>query len=210
VPKAAKVGRSYDDFLAYTQKHGVSSWVEMDTVIGRIGGKVILTLDFTFCNFMAGILLEDKTAIEVTEKINRLKNDLTANGLRFGDIFPIILTDNGGEFANIRAVENDLRDQKETQLFVCDPCKSYQKPKVEKNHTLLRDIVPKGTSFDTFSQDTVNLIFSHVNSIMRKGLNGKSAYEVFVFTHAETVAAVLGISQIPAEKVMQSPKLLMV
>jgi len=159
---------------------------------------------------MAGLLLEDKSAIEVTEKINRLKNDLTANGLRFGDIFPVILTDNGGEFANIRAIENDLRDQKEINLFFCDPCKSYQKPKVEKNHTLLRDIVPKGTSFDTFSQDTVNLIFSHINSIMRKSLNGKSAYEVFVFTHSEIVAVTLGINQIPAEKLMQSPKLLTV
>ena len=39
---------------------------------------------------------------------------------------------------------------------------------VEKNHTLFRDIVPKGKSFDKFTQDTVNLIFSHVNSVKRK------------------------------------------
>lgn len=66
VPKTAKIGRTYDDFLTYTSVHDISSWVEMDTVIGRIGGKVILTFDFTFCNLMSGRLLESKTALEVT------------------------------------------------------------------------------------------------------------------------------------------------
>ena len=34
VPKAAKVGRTYDDFLAFIEENNISSWVEMDTVIG--------------------------------------------------------------------------------------------------------------------------------------------------------------------------------
>jgi len=67
IPKAAKIGRTYDDFLAFVEESSISSWVEMDTVIGRIGGKTILTLDFTFCNFMIGLLLDDKTAAETTE-----------------------------------------------------------------------------------------------------------------------------------------------
>jgi hypothetical protein len=37
VPKAIKEGRTYNDFLAYIGEHGIKSWVEMDTVIGRIG-----------------------------------------------------------------------------------------------------------------------------------------------------------------------------
>ena len=36
---------------------------------------------------------------------------------------------------------------------------SCQKAQIEKSHTLFRDIVPKGASFNHFSQDTVNLIF---------------------------------------------------
>jgi IS30 family transposase len=208
VPKAVKLGKTYDDFLAYIEENSINSWVEMDTVIGRIGGKVILTLDFTFCNFMVGILLDDKTAAEVADKIRLLKTTLCLCGTGFGDVFPLILTDNGGEFSNVWAVENSLDGVKEANLFFCDPYKSCQKPKVEKNHTLFRDIVSKGQSFDTFSQDTVNLIFSHVNCVKRKSLNGRSPYDVFAFTYGENIATALGISIIPADSVIQSPKLL--
>jgi IS30 family transposase len=102
----------------------------MDTVIGRIGGKVILTLDFTFCNFMVGLLLDNKSAAEATEKLLSLKSIFSTNGLRFGDIFPLILTDNGGEFANVTAIENTADGEKETSLFFCDPMQSCQKPHV--------------------------------------------------------------------------------
>jgi len=137
-----------------------------------------------------------------------LKIAFAQSGLRFGDVFPLILTDNGGEFANITAVENNIGGEKETKLFFCDPMQSCQKPRVEKNHTLFRDIVPKGESFDNFTQNTVNLIFSHVNSIRRKILFGKSPYEMFAFTFGAKIADILGISQIPDCEVNQSPKLL--
>ncbi len=50
IPKAAKIGRMYQDFQSYIEENGIATWTEMDTVIGRIGGKVIMTFDFTFCN----------------------------------------------------------------------------------------------------------------------------------------------------------------
>jgi IS30 family transposase len=208
VPKALKVGRTYDDFLAHTDENEITSWVEMDTLIGRVGGKVILTFDFIFCNFMSGILLNNKSSHEVSEMITTLKERLTTNGFTFGDIFPLILTDNGGEFSNIFVIENNTESAKETSLFFCDPYKSCQKPRVEKNHTLFRDIVPKGESFDDFTQDTVNLIFSHVNSVKRKIYNGKTPFELFVFTYGEELARILGVDNVPAKSVIQSPKLL--
>jgi IS30 family transposase len=208
IPKAAKVGRTYQDFLAHIDEHGISSWVEMDTVIGKIGGKVIMTFDFTFCNFMFGLLLDDKTAAEAAGKIRALKEAFGIAAIRFGDVFPLLLTDNGGEFANAPAFISDLNGEIETDLFFCDPFRSSQKPKVEKNHTLFRDIVPKGESFDGFSQQTANRIFSHVNSVKRKLLNGKSPYDVFAFTYGEDIAALLGISKIDPANVIQSPALL--
>jgi transposase, IS30 family len=208
IPKAVKVGRTYDDFLSYIEENAISSWVEMDTVIGRVGGKAILTLDFTFCNFMAALLLEDKTAVQTTEKIRLLKTAFSDYGVRFGDILPLIITDNGGEFANVSAFEDTLDGDRESALFFCDPYQSSQKPRVEKNHTLFRDIVPQGESFDAFTQSTVNMIFSHVNSIKRKSLNGKTPYEMFAFTYSVEIADLLGIQLIPADRVMQSPKLL--
>ena len=208
VPKALKLGRTYDDFLAHVDVNEISSWVEMDTLVGRIGGKVILTMDFTFCNFMFGILLDNKSSHEVAEKILDLKSRLLAIEVNFGDIVPTILTDNGGEFSNVFAFENDANAEKESLLFFCDPYKSSQKPRVEKNHTLFRDIVPKGESFDDFTQETVNLIFSHINSVKRRIYNGKTPYELFSFTYGEHVAQVLGSDNVSAKGVIQSPKLL--
>ncbi|MDW7730453.1 MAG: IS30 family transposase, partial [Bacillota bacterium] len=106
------------------------------------------------------------------------------------------------------AIENNTAGERETCLFFCDPYKAYQKPKVEKNHTLFRDIVPKGSSFDYFTQDTVNLIFSHVNSVKRKSLGGKTPYELFAFTYGAEIATLLGITPVSAGEVNQSPSLL--
>jgi len=208
VPKAIREGRRYSDFLAFIEERGITSWVEMDTVIGSLGGKVIMTFDFTLGNFMFGLLLDNKTAAEAAAKIHALKTRVREGGIRFGDIIPMLLTDNGGEFANVFAFIHDLDGEPETDLFFCDPYQSSQKPKVEKNHTLFRDIVPKGESFDGFTQETVNLIFSHVNSVKRKSLNGKTPYEVFSFMFGESTAALLGIKEISAADVVQSPKLL--
>ncbi|MDW7739715.1 MAG: IS30 family transposase, partial [Bacillota bacterium] len=74
--------------------------------------------------------------------------------------------------------------------------------------TLFRDIVPKGNSFDHFTQDNVNLIFSHVNSVKRKSLGGKTPYELFAFTYGAEIATLLGITPVSADKVNQSPSLL--
>ena len=77
-----------------------------------------------------------------------------------------------------------------------------------KNHTLFRDIVKTGTSFDDFTQESVNLIFWHVNAVKRKQFNGKSGYDMFSFYHSEALTSALGISLVPANEVIQSPKLL--
>ena len=208
IPKAAKIGRTYNDFLVYKEERDISSWVEMDTVIGRIGGKAIMTFDFTLWNFMFGLLINDKTSAETAEKVCTLKMKLHSNNIRFGDVIPLMVTDNGGEFADIFAFINDVEGNVETDLFFCDPYRSSQKPKVEKTHSVFRDIVPKGTSFDNYTQETVDIIFSHVNSIKRKILYGKSPYDMFSFAIGENIAQLLGIKQIPACDVIQSPKLL--
>lgn len=208
VPKGVKVGRSYEDFLHFIEDNPNCCYSEMDTVIGRIGGKVIMTFQFVNVDFMFGILMDNKSAAEGGERIKSLKKKLTASGYSFSQIFPVLLTDNGGEFSNVFAFENDLNGSKESSVFFCDPNCSWQKPHVENNHTLFRNIVPKGDSFDDFTQDTVDLIFSHVNAVKRKQFNGKSAYDMFCFTYSPELAAILGISEIPPKQVCQSPKLL--
>ena len=207
IPKGLKIGRSFIDFNEHLDKNGILTWVEMDSVIGRIGGKTIITLHFTTQNFMIGLLAESKHAASTSKKILELKAILQDNDFSFGSIFPLILTDNGGEFSDVFAIENDLHGKKETNLFFCDPYKSSQKPHVEKNHTILRDILPSGSSFDDFNQDDINMIFSHLNAVKRNIFNGKSPYDLFTFTYPKELAAVLGIKFIEPNCVIQSPLL---
>ena len=206
IPKEAKKGRSYEDFLNYLALNQLNSWLEMDTVMGRMGGKVLLTFNLSFCNFIFARLLDNKTALEVTKHLYDIKNTLHQADKDFFQLFPVILTDNGGEFARVDDIEMDVRG--ESKLFFCDPNRSDQKGRIEKNHTLIRDILPKGTSFDNLTQEDINLVCSHVNSVKRAALNGKSAYELFAFTYGEEIPKLLGISKIPAEDVCQSSKLL--
>lgn len=206
IPKEAKKGRSYEDFQNYLVLNQLDSWLEMDTVMGRMGGKVLLTFNLSFCNFIFARLLDNKTALEVTKHLYAIKNTLHEADKDFFQLFPVILTDNGGEFARVDDIEMDVRG--ESKLFFCDPNRSDQKGRIEKNHTLIRDILPKGTSFDNLTQEDINLVCSHVNSVKRAALNGKSAYELFAFTYGEEIPKLLGISKIPAEDVCQSSKLL--
>ena len=206
IPKEAKKGRSYEDFQNYLALNQLDSWLEMDTVMGRMGGKVLLTFNLSFCNFIFARLLDNKTALEVTKHLHDIKNTLHQADKDFFQLFPVILTDNGGEFARVDDIEMDVRG--ESKLFFCDPNRSDQKGRIEKNHTLIRDILPKGTSFDNLTQEDINLVCSHVNSVKRAALNGKSAYELFAFTYGEEIPKLLGISKIPAKDVCQSSKLL--
>lgn len=208
VPSEIKRGRLYADFLDYIADNPDIPIVQFDTVIGRIGGKVIMTIHFVSSDFMVGILLDNKTAAEASSKLIAFKKRLIGHGYSFGEVIPLILTDNGGEFSAVSSFENSPNGVPETRMFFCDPNAPYQKPEIEKNHTLFREIVTAGTSFDDFTQDTVDLIFSHVNSVKRKQFNGKSAFDLFCFTHSEQLANVMGIRRIAPNEVIQSPILL--
>ena len=80
--------------------------VEMDTVKGsRAAGKCLLTLLFRSCSFMIVILLPDCTQRSVINAINNLCDTI---GIRtFKKYFPVILTDNGGEFHDPISLETD-------------------------------------------------------------------------------------------------------
>lgn len=208
VPKGLKIDRTYTDFLLRKETDGLSSWVEMDTVIGKIGGKAILTFCFVPYNFMFGLLLDSNSSAEVSKQIRALKARLLRGNCNFAAFFPVLLTDNGGEFSDVFTIENAFDDKKEVSLYFCDPLQSNQKAHIEKNHTLLRDIAPKGISFDNFTQEHLNVIFSHINAVKRPSFGGKSAYDMFSFVYGSDAPALYDIVHIAPEAVIQTPKLL--
>ena len=67
--------------------------VEMDTVEGKKGGKVLLTMLFRNSKLMIAFLLDDKTSNSVLKVFNWIESIL--GNYLFEKTFPVILTDNG-------------------------------------------------------------------------------------------------------------------
>ena len=100
--------------------------VEMDSVIGRIGGKVLLTLIFPSSELMLAFLRERNTAQSVIECISFLYEHLGSKNFCY--LFPVLLTDNGSEFSDPIAIEQAPDGTERTRIFYCDAMASYQKP----------------------------------------------------------------------------------
>ena len=201
-----RIGRSYDDYQAFLAARPDTRVVEMDSVIGRVGGKVLLTLHFGACGLMLAFLRDHNDSQSVIDVFARLWK--LAGPDLFRRLFPILLTDNGSEFTNPLALENAPDGTPRTRLFYCDPCASWQKPRVERNHEFIRMVLPRGTSFDALTQPDLDRVMSHVNSYSRPSLNDKAPFELFAFTYGTELLATLGLRQIPANDIVLKPILL--
>ena len=202
-----RLNRTYKDFEKFIEINKDIDVVEMDTVEGIKGGKVMLTLLFVTYNFMLIFLLDSQTKNEVIKKFNFLKQELTEE--RFKELIKVILTDNGKEFYGADEIEQNLNQtEKITNLFYCDPMKSNQKPHIEKNHEYIRYILPKKTSFNDLTQKDCNIIMSHINSVPRESLKNKTPYQAIqnVFTKDELLK--LGVCEIEPDKVNLTKKII--
>ena len=95
-----------------------------------------------------------------------------------------------------------------SHLFFCDPQASWQKPHVENNHLLIRRILPKGTSFNSLSLGDVNLICCNINSVLRENLGNRSPFDLMDSADDKKLLSALGLSPIPPDEVILSPKLI--
>ena len=98
------MGRNYHDYEVYMEQHPDTAVVQMDSVIGSKGGKVLLTIYFVNVSLMLGFLREANTSKSVIDIYDELYHRL--GGQDFRKLFPVILTDNGSEFSNPKCIEN--------------------------------------------------------------------------------------------------------
>ncbi|HGJ66752.1 TPA: IS30 family transposase [bacterium] len=205
VDSTCRIGRTYTDFNRHMEE-ACTAVVEMDSVIGRVGGKVLLTLMFKNCDLMLAFIRERNTSQSVIDIFNWLYALLGQDC--FKSLFPVIVTDNGSEFSNPKALEYNSQGNRRTTLFYCDPCASFQKPNVELNHEFIRKILPKGTSFDNLCQADINLMMSHINSYSREKLFDKSPFDLFGFIYGYSILEKLGQTKIPPNEIILKPELL--
>ena len=207
VDKGCRIGRNYEAFCAFIEKNPDTAMVQMDSVIGSKGGKCLLTIHFVGCSLMLAFLRDANTSKSVTDIFNKLDKGLGKD--TFSRLFPVILTDNGSEFSNPKAIEyRESAPFWRTNVFYCDAGSPYQKGAIEVNHELIRRVLPKGTSFNNLTQEDINLMMNHINSYKRKKLNNRSPYETFSFYHGEEVLHKLGCAPVAASDIMLKPTLL--
>lgn len=206
IDKKCRIGRTYDDFLAFLSENPDTPIVEMDTVEGTKGGKALLTILFKESQFMLAFLRDANTSSSVICIFEKLYWELGPDV--FDQLFPVILTDNGSEFTNPLAIELDALGNRRTRIFYCDPASPHQKPSVENNHEFIRRVIPKGQSFNPFVQQDISLMMNHINSYTRKKLNNQSPHQVFSFLYGTDILKKLGAVFIPANEITLKPELL--
>ncbi len=211
VDKSCRVGRSYKEFEAFMEKNPDTAVVQMDSVIGSVGGKCLLTIHFVETSLMLAFLRDANTSQSVIDVFEWLDSRL--GGKLFNRLFPVIVTDNGSEFSNPKKIEYrsytvEGHGFRRTSIYYCDAGCPYQKGAIEVNHELIRRILPKGTSFDNLTQKDVVRMMDHINSYKRKKLNDRSPYETFSFYYGEEVLKLLGCTPVAAEDILLKPTLL--
>lgn len=199
-------GRNWDDFQKMLRDSTEPGVVQMDTVEGRKGGKVFLTLLFLSCSLMLIFLLERKTQDEVIRVFDHLTELLGID--LFRRLFPIILTDAGSEFQAPSAIEHTQDGFKRTRVYYCNPYSSWQKGALEKNHEYIRHVLPKGTSFDFLDQQKAVLLTNHINSEARDSLNSCTPFKLSLLLLDNRLHEALLLSEVPADEVTLLPRLL--
>lgn len=98
VDKNCLENRTFEDFKKYMDENPDTPVVEIDSVEGNKGGKVLLTIHFVNCSFMLAFIRDYNDAQSVIDIFNNLQKILGIN--KFKEMIVIILTDNGSEFSN--------------------------------------------------------------------------------------------------------------
>lgn len=201
--RAVFENRTYSDFSSL----GLDSFVEMDTVkFSKDSQKTLLTMLFTKEKLFLAFLLNRCSKDAVRSVFDRLEKRMGT--FDFISAFEYILTDRGSEFGDPESLETGLNGIERSSIYYCDPMRSGQKGALEQTHTMLRMVLPKGTSFEFLTQWDVNLIVNHINSTPRESLDGRTPYSVALETLGEDMLKALQLKPVTPDQVNLTPKLI--
>lgn len=201
------IGRTYPDYNIFIAENPSVHTVEMDCIEGKRkgSGKVLLTLLFNPSNLQIAFVLDNKDTQHVHACLEKLRKDI-GNDM-YKRLFPVILTDRGSEFSDVKALEMDENGELLSRVFYCDPDSPRQKGRCERNHADVRRILRKGTDIN-LSQEAVSLMMNNINSMPRPQYRNKSSYDMFVFYYGQDAAEALGLVKIHTQDITLTPALL--
>ena len=159
---------SIDDRPAIVEERKrVGDW-EMDLVIGRSGGSVLMTAVERKTRYALIALAPDKTAEAVKVAIIEALTPLAAK-------VKTLTYDNGKEFA----LHEKIAEKLQAKSYFAHPYHSWERGLNENTNGLIRQYALKGSSFDDMTPADVKAIMNKLNNRPRKCLNFKTPNQVF-------------------------------
>ena len=113
-----------------------------------------------------------------------------------------------GEFQKPEELEKSIDGSKRCSIYYCEPNRSDQKAKVEKNHEYIRYVIPKGTSMDGYTQSDIDLMMSHINSTAREVLNFAIPYDMASIYLGKNTLKKLKLKKIFPDNIILKPYLI--
>ena len=142
----------------------------VNTIIGKEQKGVILTLVERVTGFTIIRLLEHgKDAKALAREVNKALRYYKKMGL-----LRSITTDNGSEFTKFKTIERSLK----TPVYFAHPYQSWDKPHIEYLNKLLRQFIPKSSTFEDLTDEDIRRFQNLLNNRPRKNLNYKPPTEV--------------------------------
>ena len=141
---------------------------EMDTIIGKGKNGAITTMVDRASGFV-------KISIPTTKKAEDIEKESLRLLTPHKDIMHTITTDNGLEFANHKKISKAL----DCDYYFCHPYSSWERGLNEYTNGLIRQYIPKGSSFENITQERIQEIEDKLNHRPRKTLGWRTPYEVF-------------------------------
>ena len=146
----------------------IGDW-EVDSVIGKLNQSSIVTLVERVSRYTAILKVNSKESQIVSQAIiSRIKNTNLPIHTMTGD--------NGTEFSEHRKISESLG----IDFYFTHPYSSWEKGTNENTNGLIRQYFPKGTDFNTISDEAIMSVENQLNNRPRKCLKYKKPAEILM------------------------------
>ena len=146
---------------------------EIDTIIGTNKKGAISTA-------VDRVSLLSIISIPTTKKADEVEAEIKRILTPIKDKIQTITSDNGLEFSNHKNISQAL----DCEYYFCHPYSSWERGLNEYTNGLIRQYIPKGTSFENITPEYIKMIEDKLNNRPRKSLNWKTPNEVFYWFEA--------------------------
>jgi IS30 family transposase len=141
---------------------------EIDTIIGKGRRGAIVTM-------VDRASLYVQISLPVSKRSQIVSNEIIRKLAPVRKHLHTITTDNGLEFANHQEVSRKLK----CDHYFCHPYSSWERGTNENINGLIRQYIPKGSSFENLTEKEISFIENRLNHRPRKSLGWRTPHEVF-------------------------------